>query len=140
MQKPRPTVGILHRKPSNQENVDKSSFSSLSLLPQEFNRSLSEFDSIKTIKNGHLIMPDSNPPDSNPPDSNPPKIFLQTGPRNSNVEANSVLVYNTTYGGKMEFPLNKEELTIGRKGTNDIVLSDGKISKLHATIANLDDR
>jgi adenylate cyclase len=44
------------------------------------------------------------------------------------------LVYNTSYGGKMVFELAKDETTMGRREDNHISLSDGKISKYHASI------
>lgn len=67
------------------------------------------------------------------------KIFIPTAPRrSSNAEfeqhATPRLVYNTSYGGKMEFAINKDENTIGRREGNDIVLGDERVSKDHAII------
>jgi adenylate cyclase len=50
------------------------------------------------------------------------------------------LIYNTTYGGKMSFDLNRSETTIGRKDDNNINLSCAKISKYHATILKNENR
>lgn len=148
MQPPRPTVGILHRKKLSNDQLDRSNFSSLSLLPDEFNRSLSDVDTINTLKGDSLSMQDITPSKTDLemglPDANQPKIFLHTTiPRGRKVRSTKndvVLVYNTTFGGKMIFPLIKSETTIGRKDDNDIVLSDGKISKHHAVIINTNDR
>ncbi|KAI8904359.1 hypothetical protein EDD86DRAFT_77856 [Gorgonomyces haynaldii] len=66
------------------------------------------------------------------------KIILQTAPRRSSVVGDekmvAQLVYNTSYGGKMEFDLTREETTLGRREDNNIVLTDGKISKYHAVV------
>lgn len=67
------------------------------------------------------------------------KIILRTAPRRSSVSSGTEpkvahLVYNTSYGGKMQFELVREETTLGRRDDNDISLSDGKISKYHASI------
>ncbi|MGD8406335.1 MAG: FHA domain-containing protein [Anaerolineales bacterium] len=37
-------------------------------------------------------------------------------------------------GGKQEFELSKSQITLGRDPTNDIVLTDFKISRMHARI------
>ena len=147
MQSPRPTVGILHRKRSSTDKQERSNFSSLSLLPHEFNLSLSDVDTIGTIKDGNASLQEINHSQDDLEmgllEPNQPKIVLHTtGPRGKghSPQDNAVLVYNTTFGGKMIFPLNKKEISIGRKDDNDIVLSDGKISKHHAIIVNLDDR
>jgi pSer/pThr/pTyr-binding forkhead associated (FHA) protein len=135
----RPTVGILHRKKISTEKVG-SSFSSLSLLPDEFNRSLSDVDTINTLKGDAYGLDNLSNSDieMGHAEKTQQKIFLQTtGPRGRKVkssENNVVLVYNTTFGGKMVFPLEKVETSIGRKDNNDIVLSDSKISKKHAII------
>ena len=50
-------------------------------------------------------------------------------------EIGARLVYLTSYGGKMNFPLLRQETTIGRKDDNDIMLTDPKISKYHASIS-----
>jgi hypothetical protein len=138
-------VGILHRKKINTSKLEGSSFSSLSLLPDEFNRSLSDVDNINTMKtsDSYGIETPLSDIEFGPTDDNQQKIFLQTtGPRGikGNSQNDIVLVYNTTFGGKMVFPLEKKETTIGRKDNNDIVLSDGKISKKHAIIIKNDDR
>lgn len=146
MQSPRPTVGILHRKKLSSDKLDRTSFSSLSLLPDEFNRSLSDVDTINTLKGDSLALdsPLNSDIEMGLPEVNQQKIFLQTtGPRGRKVKSSEndvVLVYNTTFGGKMVFPLEKKETTIGRKDNNDIVLSDGKISKHHAIIIKNNDR
>lgn len=44
------------------------------------------------------------------------------------------LEYMTSYGGKMTFAIEADETFIGRKDDNDVVLTDPKISKRHATI------
>jgi pSer/pThr/pTyr-binding forkhead associated (FHA) protein len=69
------------------------------------------------------------------------KIIFQTGPRRSSVSrigmddpTEAKLIYQTSYGGNVEFLLIKDETTLGRKDDNDIVLSDVKISKRHAVI------
>jgi hypothetical protein len=67
------------------------------------------------------------------------KIVFQTAHRRSSVsglDESTVprLVYNTSYGGKMQFYINKEENSIGRREQNDIVLNDFKVSKKHAVI------
>ncbi|KAJ2994947.1 hypothetical protein HDV02_001176 [Globomyces sp. JEL0801] len=69
------------------------------------------------------------------------KIIFQTTPRRSSISNISLddindakLIYNTSYGGKMEFSLSKDEISLGRREDNDIVLSDVKISKRHALI------
>eukprot|EP00842_Homolaphlyctis_polyrhiza_P007106 jgi/Hompol1/985/HPOL_002624-RA len=49
-------------------------------------------------------------------------------------EHQACLVYTTSFGGRMTFTLVKDHMTIGRKGDNDIVLTDAKISKNHACI------
>ena len=68
------------------------------------------------------------------------KIIFQTAPRRGSVSKrnqgpNAKLIYNTSYGGKMEFMLTNEHTSLGRQPENDIVLSDVKISKRHAVIA-----
>ena len=68
------------------------------------------------------------------------KIIFQTAPRRGSVSkrhlgCNAKLIYNTSYGGKMEFMLMNEHTTLGRQPENDIVLSDVKISKRHAVIS-----
>ena len=45
-----------------------------------------------------------------------------------------MLVYKTSFGGKMTFSLIRPETQIGRKEDNHIVLTDGKISKYHAVL------
>jgi pSer/pThr/pTyr-binding forkhead associated (FHA) protein len=37
-------------------------------------------------------------------------------------------------GGKQEFELSKSQVTLGRDSTNDIVLTDAKVSRMHARI------
>ena len=44
------------------------------------------------------------------------------------------LVYLTSYGSKVTYPLIWEECTIGRKEENQIVLTDSTISKIHASV------
>ncbi|TPX42400.1 hypothetical protein SeLEV6574_g05624 [Synchytrium endobioticum] len=44
------------------------------------------------------------------------------------------VVYYTSHGSRVNFYLQKDESTIGRKEDNTIVLSDAKISKYHASI------
>ena len=44
------------------------------------------------------------------------------------------LVYMTSYGSKVTYPLVWEETTIGRKDDNQIVLTDATISKCHASV------
>ncbi|KAL2916432.1 hypothetical protein HK105_203862 [Polyrhizophydium stewartii] len=66
---------------------------------------------------------------------------LQTASSSSaqNADPNCArLVYLTSYGGKMQFPLADDETTIGRKDDNHIVLTDPKISKFHASIVRTD--
>ena len=65
------------------------------------------------------------------------KIILQTAAPRAEVHGKEVpakLVYSTSYGGKMEFELVREETTLGRRDDNHICLSDGKISKHHAIV------
>lgn len=44
------------------------------------------------------------------------------------------LVYLTSYGSKVTYPLIWEETTIGRKDDNQIVLTDATISKCHCSV------
>ncbi|KAJ2994944.1 hypothetical protein HDV02_001173 [Globomyces sp. JEL0801] len=44
------------------------------------------------------------------------------------------LVYLTSYGGNLNYPLVREETHIGRKDDNHIVLTDATISKFHAIV------
>ncbi len=44
------------------------------------------------------------------------------------------LVYLTSYGSKVTYPLVWEETTIGRKDDNQIVLTDATISKCHCSV------
>lgn len=67
------------------------------------------------------------------------KIIFQTAPRRSSLSGLDInssprLVFDTSYGGKMEFLINKDENSIGRRDDNDIVLHDVKVSKRHAII------
>ncbi|TPX32988.1 hypothetical protein SmJEL517_g04037 [Synchytrium microbalum] len=78
-----------------------------------------------------------------------PRIVLNTAERRSGVdgllrgESYSVkqparVVYYTSHGSRVNFYLQKDESTIGRKEDNTIVLSDAKISKYHASIKKTD--
>jgi adenylate cyclase len=73
-------------------------------------------------------------------DTNDKRIIFQTSQRRSTITLEKVakLVYNTSYGGKMEFELIKDETSLGRREDNDICLSDVKISKFHASIIKKD--
>lgn len=69
------------------------------------------------------------------------KLIFATNHRRSSVpggmdeqSSSPSLVYNTSYGGKMTFYINKNETTIGRRDQSDIVLNDFKVSKKHAVI------
>jgi hypothetical protein len=69
----------------------------------------------------------------------PTDIWVPTAPRrgsltNQDNSNTAKLIYHTSYGGRMEFALVKDETIMGRKEGNDIVLSDVKISKRHASI------
>ena len=136
----RPVVGILQRKTSTSGGSERHNFSSLSLLPHELNRSLtSGVDDAETEYDNQSR---SNSIDSGV-GSNGTKIILQTQPRRGSVtpdESSAVLIYNTSYGGKMKFTLSKPETSIGRKEDNDISLSCAKISKRHALILRIDNR
>jgi pSer/pThr/pTyr-binding forkhead associated (FHA) protein len=44
------------------------------------------------------------------------------------------LVYMTSYGGNMNYPLIRSETRIGRKDDNHIILTDATISKFHAVV------
>jgi hypothetical protein len=64
------------------------------------------------------------------------QILFQTAPRRSSwtkIE-DAKFICNTSYGGKMEFPLIKNETFLGRNADNDIILPDVKVSKRHALI------
>lgn len=68
------------------------------------------------------------------------KLIFATNHRRSSVpggldsSSSPYLVYNTSYGGKMTFYVNKNETTVGRRDQNDICLNDFKVSKSHAVI------
>ena len=72
------------------------------------------------------------------------KLILHTAPRRGSIDKSSggvddnkqqaMLVYKTSFGGKMTFSLIRPETQIGRKEDNHIVLTDGKISKYHAVL------
>lgn len=49
------------------------------------------------------------------------------------------LVYMTSYGGNMNYPLTRAETHIGRKDDNHIILTDATISKFHAIIFRKND-
>jgi hypothetical protein len=136
----RPVVGILQRKTSTSGGSERHNFSSLSLLPHELNRSLTAgIDDVETENYDNHSR--SSSIDSGVQGGT--KIILQTQPRRGSVTHDSdsaVLVYNTSYGGKMKFTLNKPETSIGRKEDNDISLSCAKISKRHASILRKEDR
>jgi hypothetical protein len=51
-----------------------------------------------------------------------------------NVETAPHLVYMTSYGGNMHYPLVREETKVGRKEENHIILTDATISKFHAIV------
>lgn len=44
------------------------------------------------------------------------------------------MVYMTSYGGNMNYPLTRTETNVGRKDDNHIILTDATISKFHAII------
>lgn len=44
------------------------------------------------------------------------------------------LIYLTSYGSKVTYPLIWEECTIGRKDDNQIILTDATISKCHCSV------
>ncbi len=44
------------------------------------------------------------------------------------------LVYMTSYGGNMNYPLTRAETHVGRKDDNHIILTDATISKFHAIL------
>ncbi|KAJ3022305.1 hypothetical protein HKX48_006492 [Thoreauomyces humboldtii] len=63
------------------------------------------------------------------------RLIVHTTPRRSFVTDNTArLVYTTKFGGKTDFPLVREETTIGRKDDNHIALPCAKISKYHAIV------
>ncbi|TPX68190.1 hypothetical protein SpCBS45565_g03266 [Spizellomyces sp. 'palustris'] len=67
--------------------------------------------------------------------SNADKLIMHTSPRRSIATDNAArLVYMTKFGGKTDFPLVREETTIGRKDDNHIALPCAKISKYHAVV------
>lgn len=77
------------------------------------------------------------------------KYIVHTAPRRSSVSDTLTkdalqkklaarLVYSTSFGGKMNFNLARDETTIGRKDDNHIVLSCVKISKYHALMKRVD--
>lgn len=74
------------------------------------------------------------------------RLLLHTAPRRSSVSKGSMqndkqparLVYQTAFGGKMNFLLLRDETAIGRKEDNHIVLTCAKISKYHAVITRND--
>jgi hypothetical protein len=83
-----------------------------------------------------------------PPGSPAPKYILHTTPRRTSVTTENIskdgkvkaarLVYSTSFGGKMNFTLAREETTIGRKEDNHIVLTCAKISKYHAVMKRIE--
>jgi hypothetical protein len=44
------------------------------------------------------------------------------------------MVYMTSYGGNMTYPLTRTETNVGRKDDNHIILTDATISKFHSII------
>lgn len=44
------------------------------------------------------------------------------------------LVYLTSYGGNMNYPLTRAETNVGRKDDNHIILTDATISKFHSIV------
>jgi pSer/pThr/pTyr-binding forkhead associated (FHA) protein len=44
------------------------------------------------------------------------------------------MVYMTSYGGNMNYPLTRTETNVGRKDDNHIILTDATISKFHAIL------
>ncbi|KNC95832.1 uncharacterized protein SPPG_08774 [Spizellomyces punctatus DAOM BR117] len=63
------------------------------------------------------------------------KLIMHTSPRRSVATDDAArLVYMTKFGGKTDFPLVREETTIGRKDDNHIALPCAKISKYHAVV------
>ena len=96
----------------------------------------SNVSSINSI-NGSLTETNSNDFPLIRPEQ-PHKLIMQTTPRRSSLSPENdtiaKLVYSTSYGGKMDFQLVRNETKIGRREDNHIILHDGKISKYHAAI------
>lgn len=130
----------MRRSNSNRENVGIQRYSSHQLQALEerstltnpamlFQRS-SSTSSIATQRSSEYKSQDHKEPS---------KIIIPTTSRRSSSNGfeqhqTPTLVYNTSYGGKMQFAINKDENSIGRKEDNDIVLGDERVSKYHASI------
>jgi pSer/pThr/pTyr-binding forkhead associated (FHA) protein len=55
------------------------------------------------------------------------------------LDSNGYLEMSLPDGGKQEFELSKSQITLGRDPSNDIILTDSKVSRMHARI-EIDDK
>jgi hypothetical protein len=87
---------------------------------------------------------DTVAPSKNQDKSHNPKLVVRATMASNNAADDSAeysdpntaphLVYMTSYGGNMNYPLIRAETRIGRKDDNHIILTDATISKFHAVV------